>query len=111
MNTVLNMGAQILTSGTVLYFGVLMDWFEEVSKQQTMTIVCLEIIVIYYFIAMVLGMILEPKWKKENAELEITRSQKESLGQMSIGTTEEPDRLSDYDGNGDGVPRKHFGSE
>jgi hypothetical protein len=82
MNTVLNMGAQILTSGTVLYFGVLMDWFESTALQQTMTVVCLEVIVAYYMIAMVLGLILEPKWRLEHKQLAIAKRHKTSLPQI-----------------------------
>jgi hypothetical protein len=61
LNTVLNMGAHILSSGTVLYFGVLMDWFESVTLQKNMSVFCMEVIVAYYMIAMILAMILEPK--------------------------------------------------
>lgn len=79
MNTLLNMGAQILTSGTVLYFGVLMDWFESVTLKQTMTVVCMEVIVAYYMIAMILGIILEPKWRLEHKQLAIAKKHKISL--------------------------------
>jgi hypothetical protein len=75
------MGAQILTSGTVLYFGVLMDWFESVTLKQTMTVVCMEVIVTYYMIAMILGMILEPKWRLEHKQLAIAKKHKSSLPQ------------------------------
>jgi hypothetical protein len=73
------MGAQILTSGTVLYFGVLMDWFESVTLKQTMTVVCMEVIVTYYMIAMILGMILEPKWRLEHKQLAIAKIHKCTL--------------------------------
>jgi hypothetical protein len=95
MNTVLNMGAQILTSGTVLYFGVLMDWFESTALQQTMTVVCLEVIVAYYMIAMVLGLILEPKWRLEHKQLAIAKRHKTSLPQTDpsgINTSNEYER-------------------
>jgi hypothetical protein len=79
MNTVLNMGAQILTSGTVLYFGVLMDWFDSTALKQNMTVLCMVVIVAYYMIAMVLGVILEPKWRLEHKQLAIAKRHKTSL--------------------------------
>lgn len=106
MNTVLNMGAQILTSLTVLLFGVLMSLYEQPTKAQFMTIVCLFIIIAYYFIAFILGMILEPKWKQEHKELAMTKAQAD----FSLGSTQDREGFLGYDNSGDEEPRPHLGS-